>query len=620
MIDIALKYHDLGFSVTPASQDKSPIGLWKQKQQERIQPDETFLIAERIGIIAGKVSGGLEVIDFDLKFDLTSTLFEDYKDIVSKQDPNLLSKMVVQKSRSGGYHFFYRCSVIEGNQKLATRIATESEIAANPKEKVKSIIETRGEGGFIMTAPSAGYEWFYKDLTQISMITPEERAILISSARFFNEVFVEQKHKKEYVASHTVFDEWNQRGDIEAILEEEGWTYKGMCRGNRMYLRPGSEHKWSAGYHPDTHLFRVFTTNSDFENDKTYNPSQVLAFLKFNKDYSATAKWLETNGYGVPKQQFSEVNLDNEFDFVCTDEEIDKYITQIRNGTFEMGKSTGFKSLDKHFVFKPNTLVLMLGHDNVGKSVIGWFLACQSAKLHNWRWIIWAGENKAGGVKKRICEFYYVKKITDITQVELDKFNIWFKKHFTLIRNNKLYTYTDMLNIGRKLSEKSKYDAFMIDPYNGLYKDTENEHMYDYQAMLEFLQFREQVCSIFLCVHAVTEALRRRYPKGHNYEGHAMPPHKADTEGGGKFSNKADDFMIIHRMAQHREEWMISEIHIQKIKEAETGGKQTVLDEPVKLRMMRGSVGFEEVEPETPLHLRDFTEPNSLTESQDTPF
>jgi hypothetical protein len=38
---------------------------------------------------------------------------------------------------------------------------------------------------------------------------------------------------------------------------------------------------------------------------------------------------------------------------------------------------------------------------------------------------------------------------------------------------------------------------------------------------------------------------------------------------------------------------MISEIHVRKIKEVETGGRPTPIDNPIKLRMAIDNVGFE---------------------------
>jgi hypothetical protein len=67
----------------------------------------------------------------------------------------------------------------------------------------------------------------------------------------------------------------------------------------------------------------------------------------------------------------------------------------------------------------------------------------------------------------------------------------------------------------------------------------------------------------------------------------------SDVEGGGKFVNRADDFWVVHRYIQHPSDWMYTDIHVRKVKEVETGGKPTSLDEPIKLKSMKNNVGFE---------------------------
>jgi len=616
MKEIAVKYYELGLSVIPISEDKIPTIKWKVNTEQLISPNGNFNSVYGVGIVAGSVSGNLECIDIDCKYDLTGTLYEDYKNAINDADNELLKKLVVVKTPSGGYHFIYRCEKIDGNKKLAKRYANEEEKKLKEKEKV--LIETRGEGGYFACYPTPKYEFIYKDFTQISTITADERDTLIECAKVFNEVVTQSRTSKSYTSSENVFTRFNATGDVEKILEESGWTFKGICRGNRMYLRPNGEKKWSAGYHPDSKLFRVFTQSSEFDNDTTYNPSQVLAYIKFNKDFSETAKWLQNNGYG---DRFTETTITSELNFLASKYETDAYIEQIRNGTFQMGLTTGHASLDKHWLFKPSQLVMMLGHDNIGKSVCAWYFAVKSAKLHNWKWVIWSGENKTGGIKKKMIEYYFVKKIEDLTTSELAQGRKWFDEHFAIIDNDNIYTYKDMIAMGKKLMEKEHYDYFLIDPYNGLLKEDENEHQYDYKAMLEFRLFIKQThCGIFLNVHAITEALRRVYPKGHRWEGHPMPPRKSDAEGGGKFCNKADDFIVAHRMVQHPDLWMDMELHIVKIKEAESGGKHTNLDNPVILKMMRGSVGYEETTNYSPPAIRDYTEPTQLEDSPEPPF
>ena len=97
---------------------------------------------------------------------------------------------------------------------------------------------------------------------------------------------------------------------------------------------------------------------------------------------------------------------------------------------------------------------------------------------------------------------------------------------------------------------------------------------------------------MWLNAHAVTEALRRTHDKDHEFAGFPKPPSMADVEGGGKWGNRADDVISIHRYTQHHTRWMVSDIHVKKVKETETGGRPTPMDSPISLRMQPSNVAF----------------------------
>lgn len=614
MIEIAKLYYSLGLSVIPTNKSKQPalnektIYAWKKHTEKLIEPNGIFNEAYGIGIVCGKVSGGLEVLDIDCKYDNTGTLFADLKNLINEADKTLLSKMVVEKTPSGGYHFIYKCEIIEGNKKLAQRYTTDEEKIKTPKEKVKALLETRGEGGFIACTPTLGYELVFGSFSEIKTITSEERAVLFDCAKTFNSVYAEvyeKKEQKEILKSNlSPFEDYNKRGEVLDLLQNEGWIIA-LQKGSRYFLlRPGGTGKWSAEYHEEKRLFYVWTSSSEFENEKAYNPVQVLATLKFNKDYSSCAKWLLSNGYGErPEKQErktiatieSKITVeDDDFSFLATTEEADIYITQKRSGTFKMGNTTGISELDKYFRFKEAQLDMILGHDNAGKSVISWYFSVLDCLFNDQYYIIFSGENKTGAVKVKLMEFYLCKTITAMDEAEFKTAKGWVEEHFALIRNDEAYSYQDMINIGKKMLTKKRYTKFIIEPYNVLDKKTNNEHQYDYKAMLDLRIFiRQTGIGVLLNVHAATEALRKTYPKEHEHFGYTMPPNKADAEGGGKFPNKADNFLVVHRMADHPDLWMWTELHIQKIKEMETGGKRTFKNEPFKMKMAIGGCGFE---------------------------
>lgn len=611
------EYHAIGLSVIPIDSYKKPVGKWKHKQYQLVSPNGEFKDCYGIGFICGSISGNVEVVDIDVKYDLTGTLLQDYTALVKSFYPDLLERVTVQKTMNNGYHFIYKCEEIEGNKKLAQRYSTDDEKLAKPNDKIKVLIETRGEGGYLAMAPTPKYKVVRGALTNIPTITKEERRTLLDCALTFNQVFetsyIKSEQKKIYTQNISPFEDFNERGDVLALLQEHGWKRTGGGGAKNLMLRPGGEGKWSADYDSERRIFYVFTTSSEFESNKGHNASQVLATLKFNGDYSEAAKWLLQNGYGEKTEykqrskteRTPKINLEDEdFSFVATDKDTDEYITQLRNGTFKMGLKTHIPALDDHWRFKPANLVIINGHDNVGKSVLLWYFSVLSALFHGWKWIIFSSENKTGGVKRKLIEFYRCKSIKDYTEFELKQASDWVAAHFKIIKNNDSYTYKDMLDIGRKVNGREQHDGFLIDPYNSLWSDAApgDNHNYDYRAVSEMRLFIEQTkCGIYLNCHAVTEALRRKYPKESEYYGYPMPPDKADTEGGGKWSNKADDFLTIHRLVQHPNEWMNTEIHVKKIKEMETGGKHTYFDSPVKLRMIRGGVGFEDMNGNNPV-------------------
>lgn len=283
---------------------------------------------------------------------------------------------------------------------------------------------------------------------------------------------------------------------------------------------------------------------------------------------------------------------DEDMSFLANEERVKEYIKKWRDGTFEVGGTTGIPSLDKNFVFKRGNFNVVNGFDNVGKSTALWYLCLLSAIFHGWKWILYSNENRSGAVIKKLIEFYWGEPINRISDYQLEKATIFVNEHFTLISNEFLFNYKDILNITTKLLNKEHYDGLLIDPYNSLKIELSNNsklstHEYHYEAASEMQVYtkRNDIC-IYLNCHVITGAMR--FKSGEKQ----MPPQKADTEGGGKFSNKADDFMTFHREVQDAENFTKMQIHVRKIKEVETGGGYTPYESPYILEMKKGMCGY----------------------------
>ena len=615
MIESVLKYHELGFNVIPTKGDKRPNGEWKAYQDKFMNPDlmrfQDKSTTKGIGVICGKTSGGLECIDIDAKYDITGTLIERYKEEIHKHNPNLLKKLVVQKSVSGGLHFLYRCDNYEGNKKLANRLCTDEEKEKEPNDKTRVLIETRGQGGYFCAYPTEGYSFVYQDLSKIQHISNEERDLLILCAGLFNEVPEEPKREKKERAEgeynkdlSSPFDDFAKRGDIIPYFEEQGWKLVFNMKDKYALRRPNATSIYSGYVFKDSQVFYAHSTSTVFEAERPYTAAETLAKLKFNDNLGDTARYLLSQGFGEYKKTeekpiFEKKKIDTEdddFSFIASIEDADDYLNKKRNGTFVYGRETGYPEFDKYYRFKDAQFEMILGHDNSGKTIITLYLAVLDALFYDTKYAFYAGENSVGGIKVKLMEYYLFRKVENMTEGEVSKAKSWVESHFILIRNDESWTYRDMLAMGKKLGDKYGIKKMIIETYNVLEKETTNEHQYDYKAMLDMRIFIKKTgIGITLNIHAATEALRKVYPKDHDWAGYTMPPNKADAEGGGKFPNKADNFLVVHRMADHPNEWMWTEIHVQKIKEMETGGQRTFKNFPFKLRLCHGGCGFEDV-------------------------
>ena len=80
-------------------------------------------------------------------------------------------------------------------------------------------------------------------------------------------------------------------------------------------------------------------------------------------------------------------------------------------------------------------------------------------------------------------------------------------------------------------------------------------------------------------MHAVTEAQRRK-----GDDGCPWPFMLKIQRVEGKFVNRADCFITIHRKVQHPipSKEKVTEFHVRKVRDVETGGEPTPLEEPIR--------------------------------------
>lgn len=301
LLPIALQYRNAGLSVIACNNKRPAIGAWSSYQDAPPTESDlsTMFVSEKatqIAIICGKVSGSLEVIDVDLKNDDTHTLWNmlwnDLLDYFNNTMP-----LTVCSTMSKGIHLYYRCETIEGNQKLASRIDKDG--------KSVTMIETRGEGGYVIAPPSPGYST-EMDLTAISTITPEQRIDVLDICRKYNQIQKQERRKSSQVhASAYMETPWDAYNNDETdpwyqVLIEKGWEQT-MDAGDRLWFkRPGGDNKWFANWHREKRLLWVWGTASEFDTSKAFSPFAIYAILNCGGDFSKATGELRAAGYGKP--------------------------------------------------------------------------------------------------------------------------------------------------------------------------------------------------------------------------------------------------------------------------------------------------------------------------------
>lgn len=294
--EIALSIFEEGKThVIPVNKDKTPATSWKQYQEKQTTADvERIFARPSWGIAMLTGVGGLEVIDFDS---------DDWEEegvlhhLWAKEVTGIsgFSFKNVALTPSGGMHYFYRCELIEGNQKLA-RSASK-----------KVVIETRGVGGYVVVAPSAGYT--PADPFEIPTIRLRERDILLNEARKFDRYVEPEVQIKRTTApiiqlsGLTPIDDYNNKSDLYTIihlLEVRGWKAVKESSTHVYMRRPGKlAGSHSADIVKSQNLFKVWSSNAQpFEMEKAYSAFGVYAMLVHNNDYSAASKELYKQGYG----------------------------------------------------------------------------------------------------------------------------------------------------------------------------------------------------------------------------------------------------------------------------------------------------------------------------------
>jgi DNA-binding MarR family transcriptional regulator len=229
-------------------------GSWEAFKHTHATPDELrgwiAKGAQALAAITGEISGGLEVLDFDVIETTGEWLYPEWA-----EDANDLAYgLPSQATGGGGRQIAYRYPLRNGQTRDGNlKLAYLPDVGARRGESVA--IETRGEGGYFVLPHSLHpsgklYRTNTGDWTQIPTISAARRDSLLTAARRLDQSKEyapqpAQRPAKETTYRHSlngqasVIDVFNAAHSIESQLEAAGY----LPRGRRYYHPQGGDPK-----------------------------------------------------------------------------------------------------------------------------------------------------------------------------------------------------------------------------------------------------------------------------------------------------------------------------------------------------------------------------------------
>lgn len=550
MLEVVIKYLTAGLSIIPVKPDKRPVGEWKQYQC-KIAGAEAERWTLPIGCVCGCVSGGLTCIDFDNN----GSAFAEWGKRLSEVRPDLINRVYMQRTPSGGWHTVFRSELKIENRKLAQK---------RVDGKIVVLIETRGEGGYFLLAPSEGYVSKHGDICTLEKLSVEDAETLILIAESFNEIIEDERPKIiESKSGLTPFDDYDNKNTPIDLLTTHGWTVISNRSDKVMLCRPGKKNSLSATWNHIPGRFYVFSTSTEFEARHIYKPSAVYSILEHRGDYVAAAKQLYKNNYGDRVAIKKDIDVDTVMVTATVQaKDFRQEIYDFYKGKREKGLFLGMQQFDKLLRFDKGQLNVITGISTHGKSEFLDFLVMKLAMKYNWRFVVFSPENYPLSIHfNKLAEKYAGRSMwgaePHILEESIDFINDKFD--FVNATEDELSLET-ILNACIDVKAKRGVDALIIDPWNEIEQASRPRDMSDSDftgvCLRRLRKFaRKNGICLFVVAHP-TKMYRQKdsdkYPV----------PTLYDISGSANWYNKTDNGIIVYRDF----DFNLVQVYVKKVK------------------------------------------------------
>lgn len=318
MLTAALAFCDAGCSVVPVAADgtKRPLGAWKAAQTTaatRAEVMRTFAHGHPgLGVVTGAVSGNLLMVELEGRA-VAEGMVHDLREMAFASGLGALWRRVtsgyLERTPSGGAHLLVRVPLpVGGNLKLARRPGPPDPTTGKPTVEV--LAETRGEGGFVVVAPSHGpvhptgrpWQHVAGSPATIPLLTAEDTDALLRLFRTLDRMPratpAIPPRARLTPAGPRPGDDFNARASWDDLLVPHGWQHVFTRGQTRFWRRPGKSDGISAttGYGAGDWLY-VFSSSTVLPTERTLTKFAAYAHLEHGGDFRAAARDLRARGF-----------------------------------------------------------------------------------------------------------------------------------------------------------------------------------------------------------------------------------------------------------------------------------------------------------------------------------
>lgn len=244
---------------------------------------------------------GWGALDFDLKNTSNKKIFDQWMNMVNADAPDILGKLFIEKTRSGGFHVWMRYAKFPHKMQLAQ------------SESGHEVIALYCNGPLVYTWPTPNYTEVHQSMSDVEELTDDEYSYLIGVSQYFNEYKPEYdptakavNYPKGYETELAKYDNEISDESFETLLETIGLIpIKNFRYGKKdkfiAYRRKGSDSPGiSAKVYPKTKRVLIFSASMvDFPNWHTKEeyeiwslPPSFILYYHLKRDWGNVLEYI----------------------------------------------------------------------------------------------------------------------------------------------------------------------------------------------------------------------------------------------------------------------------------------------------------------------------------------